>query len=134
MNGVYFAFVTAAFIDGPDARAERVNEAIGGQALAAWLSSALRSDGLEADQPWPEDHGWDFGIRSGERIYLCVCSIEDDPSSTREAHVSLALSRSAWDRLKGRNKLEPADPVAASIERILAAAPDIAELSKDMAS
>lgn len=48
--------------------------------------------------------------------------------------MSLALSRSAWDRLKGRNKLEPADPVAASIERILAAAPDIAELSKHMAS
>lgn len=134
MNGVHFAFVTAAFIDGPGARAERVNEMIGGQALAAWLSGALRAEGLGADEPWPEDHGWDFGIRSGDRTYLCVCSIEDDPSSTREAHVSLALSRSTWDRLKGRNKFEPADPVAATIERLLTGSPDIAELSKEVAS
>lgn len=130
MNGVCFAFMTAAFVDDETSRAERVNEAIGGYALAKWLSSALRAEGLEAGEPWVEDHGWDFDVRAGERVYLCVCSIEDAEASTRAAFVSVDLTRSVWDRLKGRNAFDQADAVAATVERLLLRSTEISSLEK----
>ena len=132
MNGAHFTFMTSAFVDDEEARALRVNEAVGGHALAGWLAAALRAEGLAAGDPWVEDHGWDFDIRAADRTYLCTCSIEDDEAESRQAHVSVTLSRGAWDRLTGRNRFEVADAVAAAIEGALRRAAEVAGLEKEV--
>jgi hypothetical protein len=131
MNGAHFSFTTTAFVDSAEAVAERVNAEIGGHALATWLAGALREAGIQAGEPWVEDHGWDFDIRDGTRLYLCACAIEEDGAASREGHVSVDLHRSMADRLLGRNTLAPDDRVVGRVREILGSAPGIARLAKD---
>lgn len=131
MNALHFTFMTAAFHDGAEARTERVNESVGGQALAVGLSGRLKDVDHTASTPWVEDHGCAFDIRDGQRLYLCTGSIEDDDATQREAHVLLTLSRSLWDRVSGRNILAAQDAVAGAIGAVLASNGDVAELSRE---
>lgn len=121
MNGMHFSLrVHGGFEDDGASRALRVNAAIGGHALATWLSKCLRDQGLHASEPWVEDHGWDFDMTDGGRLYLCACVIEDAPPGEQEAFVTVDLSRSFTDRVFGRNKFLPEDAVAAAIRACLA--------------
>ncbi len=131
MDGIHFSFVTTAFHDDDDARAERVNETVGGHALAVWLAGRLKAAGRAVSDPWGEDHGYAFDIRDGGRVYLCTCSIEDDEATEREAHVLVTLHRSLWDRLSGRNALGVDDALAGAVETLLASSSEIAKLSRD---
>ncbi|MDX2155612.1 MAG: hypothetical protein SFW09_03795 [Hyphomicrobiaceae bacterium] len=131
MDGTHFSFMTKAFADSPEAVEQRVNAEIGGHALAVWLSGALRAGGLEAGEPWVEDHGWDFDIQDGKRVYLCVCTIEDSDSDHREGHVTLDLRRSLSDRLLGRNRHLPGDPVVEKVWHLLSQAREIEQLARD---
>lgn len=131
MDGWLFRFRTQGFIDDPQAVAQRVNDNIGGDALARWLSAALRQSGVEASEPWPEDHGCDFSIARDGKTYLCVCHIEEEGEAKREAGVFLSQSRSLKDRLTGAHKFTPDDPLAALTHDLLAAHPDVTELSRE---
>jgi hypothetical protein len=117
MNGLHIVFETSEFVDDAASRAARVNETVGGAALATWLAEEARAAGLPAVTPWVEDHGWDFAIATDAGTYLCVCSVEDDENGApvREAHVSVSKDRSIWDRLQGRNKVAKDDPVIRSL-------------------
>ena len=123
-----FAFKTSAFIDTPDKLAENVNE-IHGHALASWVSGALRAAGLDASEPWAEDHGWDFSVAHGGANYLLACSVEEG-----EGGVVLHKARSLMDKLMGRNKLEAGDAVAAAVRAALAGCADVSTLSEQSAA
>jgi flagellar basal body rod protein FlgF len=115
LSGVHLSFQTSGFQDDADSRAQRINDSVGGHALATWLSDEVRSAGLEASDPWVEDHGWDFSVSADGAKYLCVCSIEDSEAPTRDAHVSIDKHRSFLDRLRGRGKASRDDRVIAAI-------------------
>ena len=105
-----------------------VNENIGGDELAIWLSSQLREAGLSAVDPWPEDHGWDFAVRHDGGVYLIVCSCEFDEGSkpATDFLVQVSLQRSFMDKLLGRRKLDAAsDPVMTAVREILNAQSDM---------
>ncbi len=134
MDSRHFVFQTNSFKDLETARKQNINE-IEGHSLALWLSSRLKESGFEASDIWAEDHGWDFSLAQGGSEYLCACSLADDEENPeeiqREGHVTLHKSRSLMDKLKGRNKLEPDDPVAAAIRAALAAHTDVQMVDED---
>jgi hypothetical protein len=89
-------FATDMFVDSDEQRGQRVNEDIGGAALAKWLSSELQAKGLRASAPWPEDHGWEFDVREGSDTYLLVATIEDEQDGTgKPASRFIRVSRAA---------------------------------------
>lgn len=105
-----------------------VNEFVGGDELAIWLSAQLRESGFSAVDPWPEDHGWDFAVRHNAGVYLIVCSceFEEGPKPATDFLVQVSLQRSLLDKLLGRGKMDAgADPVAAIVREILLAQADM---------
>ena len=105
-----------------------VNENIGGDELASWLSAQLREAGLSAVDPWPEDHGWDFAVRHDGGVYLIVCSceFEEGPAPATDFLVQVSLERSFMDKLLGRRKMDAAsDPVVAAVRGVLSAQADM---------
>lgn len=129
-----FEFQTTGFIDSAEERAERVNEHIGSLSLARWLSASLRARGIEASEPWVEDHGSDFSIADGGKTYLCVCFSDDEAAgevaAPRLAGVSLDQARSLTDRLFGRNRASKDDAIGIIIQELLRAHPEIAQLTR----
>jgi hypothetical protein len=106
-------FATDMFVDSDEQRGQRVNEDIGGAALAKWLSSELQAKGLRASAPWPEDHGWEFDVREGSDTYLLVATIEDEQDGDREACIQIHKGK------PGRTALDPTDPVLRQIMTVL---------------
>jgi hypothetical protein len=116
-----------------------VNDLIGGDELAVWLSGALNEEGFSAVDPWPEDHGWDFAVRHNDDVYLIVCScdFEDFVTPATEFIVQVGKQRSLMDRLLGRRKLAPsADPVVGAVRSALSSQADMSllEQGKQLAS
>ncbi len=118
---ISFDFITAAFEDDEPSRAQRINEHIGGAALATWLAAHLRVAGFDAATPFAEDHGWDFSIKTASGTYLCACSIDDDQDEDRTAFVTIG---------KGRAKLPDDDAVAVAVDRILQAHGAITQIGR----
>jgi len=108
-------FATEEFVDSDAQREQRVNEEIGGAALATWLSSELQAKGFRASAPWPEDHGWDFGIKADQGAYSIVCTIEDGTDDERQACVQVHHGK------PGRTALDASDPVLQQITALLEA-------------
>lgn len=127
---VYFKFETTAFEDAPEVRAQNTN-GLRGYELAAWLSTQLKSRGLEASLPFDEDHGWDFSVTHAGSSYLVACSIADEEPGTPEGFVSIGRSKSFKDWLTGRKAFAADDAVVAAIEAVLAGSPDVAKLERE---
>jgi hypothetical protein len=131
MDGWLFWFRTRGFVDDAASIAARVNENIGGEALAGWLSGALRDKGIDASEPWAEDHGYDFSIAAGGRKYLCVCHIEEEGAEERDGAVSLTQIRSMKDRLFGANKVDAGDPLGDTVYQQLAQHAEVSVLRRE---
>jgi hypothetical protein len=116
-------FPAQGFIDSDEQREQRINETIGGAALAKWLSGELKTDGpagrLKIREPWAEDHGWDFEAQIPDvagATYLIVCTVEDNGSEEACVQVHRGRPRS------GRGeRLQRADPVVARVVAALEA-------------
>jgi hypothetical protein len=111
-----------------------LNDLIGGDELANWLSAALREDGFGAVDPWPEDHGWDFAVRHNDIVYLvtCSCDFEDYDRAAADFFVQIVVARSLMDRLLGRRKIDAAsDPVVAAIRALLGDQADMQVIDQD---
>ncbi|MEZ5815776.1 MAG: hypothetical protein R3D44_01680 [Hyphomicrobiaceae bacterium] len=106
-------FATDDFEDSDEDRDARINEEIGGAALAKWLSAELQTKGLTASAPWAEDHGWEFDVRDGADTYLIVCTIEDGQDGDREACVQVHKGK------PGRDSLDASDPLLRQITVLL---------------
>ncbi len=136
---LHFRFLTDGYRDSETELAKSINR-IHGHGMANWLAGALRAKGFEVSEPWAEDHGWDFSIVQNGAKYLCSCSLAEDEeggepvSGPAEGHVVLAKPQSLMDRLRGRNRLTPDEPVAAAIRSALKANPDVRDAEEDLAA
>lgn len=127
MLDAHYVFKTASFRDGDEDRSQSVND-IAGAELARWLAQRLQDGGYRADEPWPEDHGWDFGVVAGDAKYLLSCSIDESDESPYEAHIGLIKARSLWDKVRWRNAYQQGDGVATAVQGALAACVDVQDL------
>lgn len=95
--------------------------------FACWLSEALRREGFDAVDPWPEDCGFALNILHCEEAYLVVCS--SAPAGDRQPDEAFAVRvfsrRALVRRLLERWIFRRADdPVAAEIRSLLMRQPD----------
>ncbi len=118
MQSAIIWFETDDFVDSDAERRERINETIGGAALAKWLSRETASAGLNAVSPWAEDHGWDFEVKHEGATYLIVCTIEDNDIDGRDACVQVHKVRPAQGKM---GQLDRSDWVVQRIAQAIAA-------------
>lgn len=120
MGGVFW--INSKLFDAQNPRPEAVNESIGGDELANWLSARLRESGVDAGEPFAEDHGWDFSVKKNGADYLvsCACEIKAWGTDTPEHVIALTKMRGFMDRMRGRNGFMPDDALKSAIARILA--------------
>ena len=114
------AFRTARF----DVSTESPNpiNPIAGESVLNWLRPALVEAGYRSTQPGTEDWGWYIDVEGPGGAYLVGASADADGSTTDvEWVVQVHRARSMKDKLLGRNKLEPDDPLCSLIERLVRA-------------
>ena len=114
------AFRTARF----DVSTESPNpiNPIAGESVLNWLRPMLAEAGYRSTQPGTEDWGWYMDVEAAGGAYLVGASADADESTTDvEWVVQVHRARSMKDKLLGRNKLEPGDPLCATIERLVRA-------------
>lgn len=114
--------IETEFFKGTAPRPDAVNELIGGDEIAHWMRKQLISKGFDASEIWPEDHGFDFSVKSEEKSYLIVssCDFEEFSRPQQEHTVQVTLERSILDKLFGRNKGGNDDPVVSAVRGALA--------------
>ena len=115
-----FDFNTKLFSGRPP-RPGAINENLGGDELAAWLSERLRARGLAASAPWAEDHGYDFDVSAGDQRYLVVCARDFDEESDNPGHHGVVVEkvRRFFDVILRRGRLDADDRVVEAVSDIL---------------
>lgn len=128
MGNWMYEFETSGFRDDERMAAGRVNEDIGGFALAVWLAGELQARGVDASAPWYEDHGADLELSHDGRLYSCVVCVDEDGAAIRSARVAVGQERTLMDKLWGRNKPENGDKIGEIVRGALAGHPAIHNL------
>ena len=103
---------------------------IAGQSVLKWLRAELAKAHYTATEPDTEDWGWYMDVAGNDGSYLVGASADAD-ASTRDVEwvVQVHRHRSMSDKLFGRNKMAPDDPLAALIERIVRGDSQISDVS-----
>lgn len=111
-----FEIETDAFA-GLAPRPDAINEAVGGDELAAWLYARLSERGHACRDLGAEDHGWDFDVAHEGRRYRVVssCEFEAEGVPARCHVVQVAQTRGA--------PVDP-DPLLGDVRALLAGNPD----------
>ena len=95
---------------------------IAGESVLNWLRPALASAGYRSTEPDSEDWGWYMDVEGPGGAYLVGASGDADEATTDvEWVVQVHRARSMKDKLLGRNKLEPGDPLCKLIEQLVRA-------------
>ena len=118
-----------------DPRAERENpiNPIAGEAVLNWLRERL-APALALSDPEPEDWGWCSSVTCGDLVYLVGASADLDQEPPIEWAVQVHKRRSLVDKLMGRNRHEPDDPLTAAIRSAIESERDFHDISVDTAS
>ena len=131
MSGMEFN--TTGFRDSEAVIVQTMNR-IEGQALLLAFRAHAKAMGVTCGEVFHEDYGWAMEARLGDASYLCNASVEDavehaadqehrPPDGTRMfAMLWVTQDRSLLDRLLGRNRPVPDDPIGAMIRSFLAGA------------
>jgi hypothetical protein len=103
---------------------------IAGQSVLTWLRGELAKGHYTATEPDTEDWGWYIDVTGKDGSYLVGASADAD-GSTPDAEwvIQVHRHRSMSDKLFGRNKMAPDDPLAGLIERILRGDSQISDVS-----
>jgi hypothetical protein len=124
---IVIEFKTAKF-DPASEPPNRINP-IRGHSILAWLRAHVIP---EATEPAAEDWGWYSEVEFEGSNYLVgsICHDPDDGSTSplRDWMIQIHKQRSIADRVLGRNKIEPGDPLAATIVTALRADPAFLEV------
>ena len=112
-----------------------INECCFGDDLAKWLVSKLPEVGVQPDEPYREDWGWEFHARAGGcRYYVGVGGLSDgDPADRNrgEFRIMFTKRRTVWDRLLGRKKLRPNEAILKAVETLLARELDFTKIHRE---
>jgi hypothetical protein len=89
---------------------------IGGHSLLAWLRASLKSH-LELTEPACEDWGWySTGTFDGSDYLIGACAMgQPDDVPPLEWQIQIHKQRSLLDKLLGKNRMAPDDPLSAVI-------------------
>jgi hypothetical protein len=103
---------------------------IAGQSVLTWLRAELAKAQYTATEPDTEDWGWYIDVTGNDGSYLVGASADADGSTADiEWVVQIHKHRSFSDKVFGRNKMAEDDSLAALIERIVRADPQISDVS-----
>jgi hypothetical protein len=90
---------------------------IAGQGLLKWIQTKLQGSGYTATDPETEDWGWYIDVTGNDGSYLVGASGETDRQAIDvDWTVQIHKHRSLKDKLTGKNKMAPEDPLTALIE------------------
>ena len=103
---------------------------IAGQSVLKWLRAELAKAQYTATEPDTEDWGWYIDVTGNDGSYLVGASADADGSTADvEWLIQVHRHRSFTDKVFGRNKMAADDSLAALIERIVRAEPQISDVS-----
>jgi hypothetical protein len=115
-----------------DPRAERENpfNPIAGEAVLNWLRERL-APAFALSDPEPEDFGWCSSVSSGDEVYFVIASADLDQEQPIEWAIQIDKRRGFVDKLRGRNRHEPDDPLTSAIQSAIQSEADFQEISVD---
>ncbi|MCL1634149.1 hypothetical protein M2650_05820 [Luteimonas sp. SX5] len=103
--------------------ADFINDCCYGEDFSRWLVEALAEAGVEADLVCMEDFGWaNQAAFQGVDYLMCVAGhSEDDPARPDYGtwHVMLERARTWKEKLLGKNKTSPDDPLCGTVVQVL---------------
>ena len=103
---------------------------IAGQSVLTWLRAELAKAQYTATEPDTEDWGWYIDVTGNDGSYLVGASADADGSTPNvEWVIQVHKHRSFTEKVFGRNKMVADDSLAALIERIVRADPQISDVS-----
>ena len=103
---------------------------IAGQSVLKWLRAELVKAQYTATEPDTEDWGWYIDVTGNDGSYLVGASADADGSTPDvDWVIQVHKHRSFTDKVFGRNKMVADDSLAALIERIVRADPQISDVS-----
>jgi hypothetical protein len=126
-------FATSTF----DVSKEEPNDInpIAGQGLLKWLGDKLGSAGHKTTEPATEDWGWFIDVEGTAGAYLVGASGEpEQPGSDVDWTIQIHKRRSLKDKVTGRNKLNPDDPLTTLIEGYVRAEGTFRDIHVDKAA
>lgn len=118
------SFRSSSFPPTPE-EAELGDEVVHGLALAAWAAGELRAVGLEAGEPFAEDHGATFAVPGPGRVAVTCSAVE--PGADEHVLVVEDVPRRFRKGEPGGPEL--AQRAADALGAALAARTDVAELT-----
>jgi len=103
---------------------------IAGQSVLLWLKAELLRADYQVTEPDAEDWGWYMDVTGNDATYLVGASADADGSTPEvEWVIQVHKHRSMKDKLLSRNTMTVDDPLAALIERIIRADPQMSDVS-----
>jgi hypothetical protein len=106
-------------VAGPDF----INDCCFGEDFSNWLVSALSDAGVDADVICMEDFGWsNQAAYQGASYLMCVAgNSEEDPDRPDfgQWHVMLERRRNFIEKILGKNRMTPADPIISMVVEVL---------------
>lgn len=93
---------------------------IAGQSVLSWLRDELANAQYQATGPDAEDWGWYLDVVGSGGTYMIGASADADASDpVVEWIIQVHKTRSPTEKLLGRNKMAPDDPLSTLIEQIV---------------
>ena len=112
-----------------------INPCCFGEDLAAWLRAKLIERGMTTIEPGQEDWGWYIETRIGGTAYFIGIGGNVDEAGREqndgEWRLMIEKHRSLTDKITGRNKISPDDPIFGVVEEILRAEPDFRNVRRE---
>jgi hypothetical protein len=102
--------------------------------LASWLRTKTANKHFETARPYQEDWGWELPVTHGSNAYyLCMSGNSDNSANQDEGEWRIIVEkhRSIWQRVTGKGKITPDDPLVRLIEGILSGEPTIRNVRRE---
>lgn len=112
-----------------------INECCFGDDLANWLRLKLIEKGIQVEEPYQEDWGWE--MRATHPIgsyYLGVTGFQAEPApdpNAGEWRIMVSKRRSLWQRLSGSNKMASDEEILDVIETVFLREPGFRVLGRE---
>ncbi len=129
-----FEFELTAFRDAPSVLEENVNQ-LAGKALLNEIRKGFVAAEYQCDDVGAEDWGWYFYAKRNGSTYLCGAQTEQGPEDHETekplwGSAFVEHERGLMDRLRGRNRPDPADNSAETLKQVLSGLPGLLNLRK----
>ena len=109
-----------------------INDCCFGEDLAAWLREKLAAEGISAIEPGQEDWGWYIeATHGGQSYFIAIGGIPSDGGGDPnhgEWRIGIEKHRTLMDKLRGRNAMNPDEPIVAVIRGIIEQEPAFADV------